>query len=102
MLGFSFMTLFAAFGTTQGYATTFHKNAGFWSLCVLYIFFAFSNLVSPVVVSKVGPRMGLFIGAVPYAGFVLAACFDNDVMLIISAGILGIGAAILWVFLLFV
>jgi MFS family permease len=96
MLGFSFMTVFTAFNTTQGYMTTFHEKAGFWSLCVLYIFFAFSNLISPVVVSRLGPRMGLFLGAIPYAIFVLAACFTSDAALIITAGVLGIGAAILW------
>jgi MFS family permease len=91
------MTLFTAFNTTQGYMTTFHKGAGFWSLCVLYTCFAFSNLISPVVVSKLGPRLGLFLGALPYALCVLAACFDNDIVLIIVGGLTGIGAAILWV-----
>jgi len=96
MLGLSFMTVFTAFNTTQGTMTTFHAEAGFWSLCVLYAFFAFTNLVSAVVVKKLGSRTSLFIGAVPYCAFVLTAAFNSNIALIVVGAFVGIGAAILW------
>ncbi|KAL0476597.1 12 TM domain-containing transmembrane protein [Acrasis kona] len=97
----SFMTIFTSFNTTQGTMTTFHEKAGFWSLCVLYAFFAFTNLISAVIVKKLGARLSLFIGAAPYAAFVLTAAFNSDVALIIVGAFVGIGAAILWSFLSF-
>jgi len=95
-LGSSFCIFFTAFNTTQNYITELKKNLGFWTLAVLYFFFAIFNFFSPAVIDKIGPRVSMIVGGIPYVLFVLASCFTNSIILIGSAVLLGLGAATLW------
>jgi MFS family permease len=96
ILGVSFCTFFTAFNTTQGFITSIKKDVGFWSLAVLYFFFAVFNLFSPAVVARTGPLVALILGAVTYSIFVLACCFNNSPLLIAAAVLIGWGASTLW------
>lgn len=40
---------------------------GFWSLAIIYGVFAITNWATPSIISLIGPRMAMVIGAVTYA-----------------------------------
>lgn len=73
-----------------------HGEAGYWSLATLYIVLALSTFVAPSVSNFIGPRGSIWIGAIPYVIYVVGAAFTFTWLLIISAVLLGFGAALLW------
>ena len=112
-----FMLLFISFNTCQNFATKVLKddgfgNLGFFSLAILYLFFAIFSFFSAAIVRKIGSlRVAMSIGAFCYSfwilGFLAAAqsedaggVFSKNMVkgiIIVTAGINGGGAGILWV-----
>ena len=63
---------------------------------VLYIVFAFSNWFAPSVISLIGSKLTLVIGAATYALYLSLFLYPNNPCLYIYSVIVGFGAAILW------
>lgn len=76
--------------------STIHKEAGYWSLGVLYLVFAFSNIIAAPIENVLGPRITLLVASIPYWVYVLSAAFTYQWLLITSAAVLGFAAAFLW------
>jgi MFS family permease len=74
VMSFGFFFVFFAFNTVQALTTTIIPNAdlGHISLAVLYFFFVIFCFLAPEMVNKLGPRMSMTIGALPYLFMVLA------------------------------
>ena len=75
LLSIGFFLLFSAFGTAQSLAPNVLQqdglnNLGFHSLAVLYFFFGFCSLFASTVVTKLGTRYSMVLGALCYALYV--------------------------------
>lgn len=96
VLGINFLLLFFAFNTIQAFETTLNHSLGFISLATLYTCFSISTLFSGVVVSALGPRLTLFIGAFTYVLFLAANVHVVPAVLVAASAVIGVGAALLW------
>lgn len=127
ILAVSFLLVFTAFQTCQNFSSKVLSDYGFNSvgstcLAVLYLVFSIASFFSKSIVTKIGStKLSMTIGAMCYSFWIV--CFllpayyaqftaDNDTdklnsflmkpdfikaMLVITAGINGAGAGILWV-----
>lgn len=112
LLGLAFMLVFTAFQTmgnvqtvildsaknksSDGYVEGFNGD-GYYSLAVIYAVFTCANWFAPPVVSKLGPRITLFLGGVCYSLFIAQLIYPNDYMLYGASALVGFGAAMIWV-----
>ncbi|XP_069125412.1 UNC93-like protein MFSD11 [Argopecten irradians] len=107
LVGFAFMFLFTAFQTAGMSETAVLKSArkdsngtftgdGSISLGVIYAVFAAANWIAPPIVSAVGPKYTMFIGAILYFLFILSFLKPMTWALYLGSVLVGIGAAILW------
>lgn len=96
VLGINFLLLFFAFNTIQAFETTLNHSLGFISLATLYTCFSISTLFSGLVVSALGPRLTLFVGAFTYVLFLAANVHVIPAVLIAASAVIGVGAALLW------
>lgn len=97
-LSIGFFMVFCAFNTTQALETTVltDKQLAFATLCAIYAVFTTMTIVSPKIVSVLGPRLSMALGAVPYVLLVFANISPMwGTLLPASAGV-GLGAAVLW------
>eukprot|EP01117_Protostelium_nocturnum_P014641 TRINITY_DN5593_c0_g1_i3.p1 TRINITY_DN5593_c0_g1~~TRINITY_DN5593_c0_g1_i3.p1 ORF type:complete len:404 (+),score=136.19 TRINITY_DN5593_c0_g1_i3:52-1263(+) len=100
MLSFGFFLMFSAFNGTSNLLTS-GKDAhiGYVASAIIYAFFAFGSLfVSTGVLSQIGPKWSIPIGALTYTIFQATNLKGQEwwQFLWISAGLLGVGASILW------
>jgi len=99
-LAIAFMFIFFGYNAVQQYVTVFFSeygnvNAGFITLILIYGFFMVGNLISPLVVNRLGSRISMILGGATYAVFILSLQFGT--FYVYPAAILiGIGAGILW------
>jgi MFS family permease len=95
-LGMLFINL--AWQTTQNYMTTFHKDAGFWSLTIVYVLFALSSYITPILVNKLGPRLSLVLSGIPFSVIVLVAGLENKskIPLYVASFFVGVGGSLKW------
>ncbi|CAJ0955357.1 unnamed protein product, partial [Mesorhabditis belari] len=105
-LGLGFFFIFAAFNSQAfivlaiirnlSSAGELAPNDGYYSKGILYFTFMFSNLLAPPVISRLGSKWAMVIGASSYMFYLL--CFlDLKTWIYFTASALnGIGAAILW------
>lgn len=96
ILGVSFCLLFIAFSATQNLQTNLNGNMGFESLAILYFVFAGTNFFSPFIVTLVGEKVGLLIGAVCYCTFIAANMRLITPVYLGASAVIGFGAAVLW------
>eukprot|EP01027_Heterolobosea_sp_BB2_P005155 GEZU01007911.1.p1 GENE.GEZU01007911.1~~GEZU01007911.1.p1 ORF type:complete len:481 (+),score=140.46 GEZU01007911.1:134-1576(+) len=97
MMGTAFCVVFSAFSTTQNFMTTIYGNKGFASLAILYAVFALFNFVAPAIEDVIGPRVCMFLGAIPYSLFVLSSVKYYTWTNYTASFLLGLGAATIWV-----
>jgi hypothetical protein len=90
MMSLGMMITYIAYNTAQNYMTTFHTEAGFWSLTLVYIFGSVSSAIAPVVVEKLTARVCMFVCALPIPVFVLASCFNSNLFIYISSVFIGL------------
>ncbi|EEC19849.1 conserved hypothetical protein [Ixodes scapularis] len=87
LLGFGFMFVFTAFQTggliqkiildsIQAEDPTYTGD-GYVSLAVIYAVFAISNWISPSIITFLGPKYTMFVGAVTYKACIWALCVIN-------------------------
>ncbi|KYQ90736.1 hypothetical protein DLAC_09373 [Tieghemostelium lacteum] len=96
ILGISFCILFSAFAPTQNLETTVNQDLGFLSLSILYGFLSFSNIISPLIVIKLGEKWALILSTLTYILYIAANIKVTSVTLCLAAAILGVGGAVLW------
>lgn len=91
-----FFFVFAAFNAAQALATTISGNLGNISLATLYAVFTISCLFAPSIVMRLGPKLSMAIGAVPYAGMVFSNLKPSYGLSIPANAAVGLGAPLLW------
>ncbi|XP_077293779.1 UNC93-like protein MFSD11 [Arctopsyche grandis] len=106
LLGFGFMFVFTAFQTmgniektildsiTEDYPS--FEGDGYTSLAIIYAALAICNWLAPSIISVVGPRVAMVIGAVTYCLFIITFLFPKTWLLYAASCMLGAGAAIIW------
>eukprot|EP01083_Nonionella_stella_P081034 222990_1 len=98
IFGIAMFLVFAAFNTSQNFATSGNARVGSISLGILYGVNAVSCLIAPNIIGHwISIKTSLFIGGVTYALFVSSYIHLIDIILYVSSGILGIGSAFLWI-----
>ncbi|CAJ0583833.1 unnamed protein product, partial [Mesorhabditis spiculigera] len=107
-LGLAFLLIFAAFNSqgfieiavlrsiSQNPGSGISANSGYYSMSVIYFVFTFCNLLAPPVISRLGPKLSMILGAACYALF-LAGFLQLSAWLLYSlSALLGMGAALIW------
>lgn len=112
LLSFSFMFVFTGFQTCgmveqtvlNSYINdtkdvngqpTYHGD-GYTSLAIIYTVFAFSNWLAPSVVSVIGSKYSMMIGASLYVLYVATFIKPLTWTLYLGSVLIGIGGAVLW------
>ena len=112
LLSFSFMLVFTGFQTCgmveqtvlNSYINdtkdingqpTYHGD-GYTSLAIIYTVFAFSNWLAPSIVSIIGSKYSMMIGAVAYVLYLATFIKPLTWTLYLGSVLIGIGGAILW------
>jgi hypothetical protein len=103
VLGIAFFLIFAAWNTTQSFATTVDPSLGNAFLFTLYLTFTFFAVLGPRIVHYLGPKNAIIVGAFPYLFGVLSflapadMTIENQYILKIVVGVfVGFGAPIMW------
>ncbi|XP_022911255.1 UNC93-like protein MFSD11 isoform X2 [Onthophagus taurus] len=106
LLGFAFMLIFTAFQTQGNIQKIILASAqeeyddftgdGYISLAIIYVTFSVFNWSAPSVISLVGPKFSMFIGAITYVGIILTFLRPYTWTLYGMSAVVGIGAALLW------
>ncbi|CAF0968190.1 unnamed protein product [Didymodactylos carnosus] len=111
LVGSAFMILFSAFQSTgmveqsvlegvknetTGNGTARFTATGYTSFAIIYSSFTVVNIVSPAIVSILGPSLSMFIGASTYFFYVLSFIQPMTWSFYLASVLIGVGAAILW------
>ncbi|XP_050084205.1 UNC93-like protein MFSD11 [Anopheles aquasalis] len=106
MLGFGFMLIFTSFQTLGNIEQTIIDSIkkdepsftgdGYTSLAIIYAALSLSNWVTPSVLSAIGPRLAMIIGAVTYCLFMACFFVPHVALLYLFSVVLGAGAALIW------
>ncbi len=93
-----FFFVFMAFNTTQALETTLltDKTLAYATLGVLYGVFTLTTIIAPKIVDILGPRLSMFVGAIPYILMVFANISPSYGLLLPASAGVGFGAALLW------
>lgn len=105
-----FFLLFAFYSSVNVYSKLLrengHENLGFYSLAVMYIFFALGCLIAPSLAAKYKRQRVMIAGSLAYSIWIIAGYFATskgidatyiNVLVMATSIIQGIGAAIGWV-----
>lgn len=106
LLGFGFMFVFTAFQTggliqkvildsIQAEDPTYTGD-GYVSLAVIYAVFAISNWLSPSIITFLGPKYTMFVGAITYNIFIAQFLVPVTWGLYAASVAIGVGAALIW------
>ncbi|XP_065089068.1 UNC93-like protein MFSD11 [Ochlerotatus camptorhynchus] len=106
ILGFGFMLLFTAFQTMGNIEQTVinsiktdeptFKGDGYTSLAVIYAMLSISNWLTPSVLTKIGPKIAMLLGAFTYCFFIITFLWPKTWLLYVASAVLGTGAAFIW------
>ncbi|KAM9779852.1 UNC93-like protein MFSD11 [Neosynchiropus ocellatus] len=104
ILGVGFLFVFTAFTTCGNIEQTIVKSlrnetfsgSGYHSLGIIYGVFSFSNLLAPMFVTIIGPRMTMFLSGLLYSGYIAVFIVPFTWSFYLTSVLIGIGAAMLW------
>uniref|UniRef100_A0A182YR78 UNC93-like protein MFSD11 n=1 Tax=Anopheles stephensi TaxID=30069 RepID=A0A182YR78_ANOST len=106
LLGGGFMLIFTSFQTLGNIEQTIIDSIktdlpsftgdGYTSLAIIYAALSLSNWVMPSVLSAIGPRLAMAIGAITYCLFMASFFVPHVVLLYGCSVVLGAGAALIW------
>ncbi|CAK9296816.1 unnamed protein product [Gordionus sp. m RMFG-2023] len=104
MLGVSFLFIFSAFQTCEmiqevvleSTSLKIFQGSGYKSLSIIYGSFALCNWFAAPVVTFLGPKISLILGASTYCIFIGSFLNPRLWSLYVTSALLGLGAAILW------
>ena len=98
LFGIAMFLTFAAFNTSQNFATSGDATVGSISLGILYGVNAVFCIILPNIIGHyISIKVSLLMGALTYGFFVASYIHLIDIVLYITSGILGIGAGLLWI-----
>ncbi len=97
-----FFLIFLGFNTTIQYFTVSYAQAGLAvlslnALALTFLFFFIGSFLAPTLISRIGLKTGLLIGAFGYAIFIYSVLTKTTTLVIVSAILQGLCAAILWI-----
>uniref|UniRef100_A0A7E4VEN0 UNC93-like protein MFSD11 n=1 Tax=Panagrellus redivivus TaxID=6233 RepID=A0A7E4VEN0_PANRE len=81
---------------TKHKQTGITKQAGYYSLALVYGFFTVGNFIAPPVVNRLKARWSMALSALTFAIFHACFFFLNEACLYLSSALLGLGSAIFW------
>uniref|UniRef100_A0A182PC14 UNC93-like protein MFSD11 n=1 Tax=Anopheles epiroticus TaxID=199890 RepID=A0A182PC14_9DIPT len=106
LLGGGFMLIFTSFQTLGNIEQTIIDSIkkdlpsftgdGYTSLAIIYAALSLSNWVTPSVLSAIGPRLAMAIGAITYCLFMASFFVPHVALLYGCSVVLGAGAALIW------
>eukprot|EP01084_Bolivina_argentea_P094887 170601_1 len=98
LFGIAMFLTFAAFNTSQNFATSGDARVGSISLGILYGVNSVACVIVPNIIHHfISIKSSLFVGALTYGLFVASYIHLINIVLYVSSGLLGIGAAFLWI-----
>lgn len=106
LVGLGFMLVFTAFQTMGNIQKTILASVqlddpdfdgkAYYSLAIIYVSFSLFNWTAPSIISVIGPRLSMVIGAGAYTLYMLQFVVPQGWLLYLCSAILGIGAAFIW------
>lgn len=72
------------------------EGDGYYSLAIIYAVFAIANWAAPSIISVIGPRVAMVIGAITYTLFIMSYLIPLTWLLYLASAIMGMGAAVIW------
>lgn len=101
ILSLAFLFVFLGFTGVERHITAFFSETGmvevgFYSLILIYLFFALSAPLSAVFVSKYGAKKCLVFASLFYSLFILSLLTKSPALIYITSVLLGIAASFLW------
>ncbi|XP_025762441.1 UNC93-like protein MFSD11 [Oreochromis niloticus] len=104
ILGVGFLFIFTAFTTCGNVEQTVVKSlgnstftgSGYHSLGIIYGVFSFSNLLAPMLVTVIGPKITMFLSGLLYSGYIAMFIVPSTWSFYLTSVLIGIGAAMLW------
>lgn len=106
ILGLAFMLIFTAFQTMGNIQQTVIDSItqddpsfignGFTSLAIIYAVFALSNWIAPSIITVIGPKYTMVIGAFFYSLFIAGFFLQKTWALYTTSALLGFGGACIW------
>lgn len=102
LLSIAFALIFFGYAGVQQFVTIFFAkqgmvNVGFYSLLLVYAFFAVSTGIGAWLVQRLGARRMMLFSSLAYSLFILSLLTSSALLLYASSALLGIAAASLWV-----
>lgn len=103
LVSFGFFWLFGGYAAAQQYLVPLFALQGrthlaLSSLLTLYTAFLFANIFVPKLITILGLRFSLMLGAVGFAGFITSVATNTGVIFIYLTSILaGIGSSLVWI-----
>ncbi len=96
ILSLAFFLIFFGYDASQQYLTTYLGSLGFSAISLIYLTFAFANLLAFIPVSRIGTKKMLLLSSIFYSLFILSVLLKN-ILTLVFAAFLGIMASFLWV-----
>ena len=107
ILGIAFMLLFTAFQTAsmaeqsvllsaRNEPNSSFNGDGYTSLSIIYSVFSLANWIAPPIVTLIGPKITMIVGAAIYLLFILQFLKPMTWALYLGSVLVGIAAAMLW------
>lgn len=96
IMSIGFFGLFMAFNAAQSLQSSLNGTLGNVCLAVLYATFTFACIVAPRVVSYLGPKLSMIIGAIPYVIMILSNLKPSYYISVPANFLVGLGAPLLW------
>lgn len=103
LVSFGYFWLFGGYAAAQQYlvpllALQGRTHLALSSLLTLYTAFLFANIFVPKLITILGLRFSLILGAVGFAGFITSVATNTGVIFIYLTSILaGIGSSLVWI-----
>ena len=101
ILSIGFLFIFLGFTGVERYITPFFQEAGmvevgFWSLILIYLFFALSDPLAAVFVSKYGAKISMIFASVFYSLYIFFLVLGSVPLIYLASILVGISASLLW------
>eukprot|EP00898_Chlorokybus_atmophyticus_P005473 jgi/Chlat1/5927/Chrsp4S06256 len=98
ILSLAFFTLFCAYNALQNYITSvLPGHLGDESLLVVYCSLSVTVFAAPSLVARLGETRAMVLGGVTYVIYTLTLMQPNNAIVLAASGVVGAGAALLWV-----
>ncbi|KAJ4456292.1 putative major facilitator superfamily protein [Paratrimastix pyriformis] len=96
VIGLGFLFLFSAEQSAENIMTSLYGKTGFTAVACLYFLLGGVSLVAPSISMKIGPRVSILVGSLPYVLFCAANLSNIPILIIVTAGLVGAGGSLMW------